>query len=235
MGGVVWRDGITVHPGSVQLIGIPELTDRPFGFCGNDFTLFNELDDDIIQQVDDSTHAVGSWLQSMGYRGAFGVDFLLVDGVPLFTEVNPRFQGSTHASAQLSIEQGEACILLEHLAAVLGVDAPPPRRLAALTKEAAPLSHIVLHARQNCSPFDPKSVLDAALSTDRVCRVDVVAPKHLQLDRGATVARVTVRDSVSASGFELSSEWRRAVQTWVMRDAFAQGGLGYDASDKGHY
>ena len=32
----------------------------------------------------------------------FGADFLISNGVPLFTEVNPRFQGSTAASARIS-------------------------------------------------------------------------------------------------------------------------------------
>ena len=108
----VWHDGVTLCHPSVQLVGIPECTTRPFGYCGNDFGLARDLDDATWVSVEASVIAIGRWLRGYGYLGTFGVDFIVHDGVPLFTEVNPRFQGSTHASSQISREAGESCVVL---------------------------------------------------------------------------------------------------------------------------
>ena len=108
VGATAWHDGVTVHYPSIQLIGIPDCVTRPFGYCGNDFGLAKQLDRRVLDQIESSTTAIGNWLRSYGYRGTFGVDFLVHDGVPLFTEINPRFQGSTHASCQLAIDADES-------------------------------------------------------------------------------------------------------------------------------
>ena len=100
---VVWKDGVTVHHASVQLIGIPTCTTRPFGYCGNDFAAAARLDPRVLNEVDRAAHRIGMWLQTFGYHGAFGVDFLVKEGQVIFTEINPRFQGSTHASCRLSV------------------------------------------------------------------------------------------------------------------------------------
>ena len=125
IGAVAWHDGVTLHPASVQLIGIPCLTQRPFGYCGNDFGAMSDLDPIKFSAMEEAVVRIGEWMAARGYRGAFGVDFLVTEqGPPLFTEVNPRFQGSTHASCQISVERGESCLMLEHVAALLGMDAP---------------------------------------------------------------------------------------------------------------
>src|SRR3984885_1351056 len=125
VGAVVWHDGVTLHPSSVQLIGIPCLTQRPFGYCGNDFGAVAGLAPDQFAAMEEAVVWIGEWMGARGYRGAFGVDFLVTTaGPPLFTEVNPRFQGSTHASCRISVERGESCLMLEHLASLLGMDAP---------------------------------------------------------------------------------------------------------------
>ena len=138
VGATAWHDGVTVHYPSVQLIGIPECVTRRFGYCGNDFGLAKDLDRAILDQIESATVTIGNWLRSYGYRGTFGVDFLVHDGVLLFTEINPRFQGSTHASCKLAIDAGESCLMLEHLAAIMGMPAPRQRPVAELASEAPP-------------------------------------------------------------------------------------------------
>lgn len=125
VGAVVWQDGLTLHPASVQLIGIPGLTARAFGYCGNDFGAVGTLARHQLDAIEDAVMKIGGWLRRYGYRGAFGVDFLMPEnGAPLFMEVNPRFQGSTHASSQMSVEMSESCVMLDHVAAFLGMAAP---------------------------------------------------------------------------------------------------------------
>ena len=138
VGATVWHDGVTVQHPSVQLIGIPGCVNRPFGYCGNDFGRASELDETTLSAIEGSTITIGRWLRSKGYLGTFGVDFLVKAGVPLFTEVNPRFQGSTHASARLSVESGESCLFLDHIAAMLHLAAPAQVPLGAQLSRMPP-------------------------------------------------------------------------------------------------
>lgn len=206
IGATVWQDGkVTVHYPSVQLIGIPECVTRPFGYCGNDFGMAKELEPAIIDEIEDSTVRIGSWLGQKGYLGSFGVDYLIHDGKALFTEVNPRFQGSTHASNQLSLENGEACLLLEHLAAWLGMSPQPQQRLSDRVRQIADLAHIVVHwTGEDDALIDPNRLVLDVLAGRRDGRADVLTNRGLVTRRGAVLARLTVRDRVTTTGFDLS-------------------------------
>jgi hypothetical protein len=215
VGGVAWDDGVTVHHASVQLIGVPGCTVRPFGYCGNDFGAMANLDPVLVDRLERATVTIGNWLRSFGYRGAFGVDFLIAGGVPLFTEVNPRFQGSTHASCQISVEQGQSCLLTEHLAAHLGLPAPRSRPLAEQARESGPFAHLVVHWPHEPAHVDPTPLVDMALCAGGAFRADVLTSPSLQTQTGATVARITTRDLVTTSGFDLVGRLRKVVEAWA--------------------
>lgn len=218
VGGVVWHDGVTLHPPSVQLIGVPECTDRPFGYCGNDFGAMKDLDVSVIDQMQEVTWRIGIWLSSYGYRGAFGVDFLVDGGRALFTEVNPRFQGVTHLSCQLSAEAGESCIMLEHIAALLGLDSPVSRPLRDQVLEGPDLAHFVLHWKGPSPGIVERERLDdALLEWPEVKRTDVTCPPDVMVDPGATMARVTVHNRITCSGFELLDPWASRARAVVMK------------------
>lgn len=203
VGAVVWPQGdVTVHPGSVQLIGIEGCTERPFGFCGNDFAAFSQLEDDLIDSVERSTRRIGAVLHQHGFLGAFGVDFLVHEGVPLFTEVNPRFQGSTHLSSRLSNEMGLACIVVEHIASFLGLcasDGAPS--LVDLARAAPSVAHVVVHQpSKDPGNVDPHEIAgtDGTFST-----LDLALPSGVTPLPGATVARISCPGPVTSTGYEL--------------------------------
>lgn len=217
VGAVVWSDGITVHPASVQLIGIPSCTQRPFGFCGNDFGAMRTLDAGLLKDIESHVREIGDWLRQHGYIGAFGVDFLVSEGVPLFTEINPRFQGSTHLSAQISVERGESCILLDHLAALLRLPCPPSVSLGEYA-DGVDLAHVVVHWKGN----DPRPidgpVLERALAGELpVVRSDVATHPGLMTNPGATMLRMTTRERLTTSGFELRPDWGDAIDRHLER------------------
>ena len=215
IGATVWRDGITMRHPSVQLIGIPECTTRPFGYCGNDFGLASELDNLTLDQLERSVVTLGQWLRSRNYLGTFGVDFLVdARGVPLFTEINPRFQGSTHASSQLSSEADESCLFLDHIAAVLGHDAPPSHSLKKIAHSVTPLAHIIIHWKGNPSQLDSAPLTSALRAQATHFRTDIATKLGVITDTGGVVARVTVRDRVTATGYELLDPWRTVVASW---------------------
>jgi len=212
VGAVVWRNGVTLHPASIQLIGIPSLTTRPFGYCGNDFGAVHSLDPQTLRSIEQHTITIAEWLRGNGFVGAFGVDFLVKDGVPLFTEVNPRFQGSTHLSCEISVELEESCILLDHLAATLGLPAPDSLHLDDY-RRARPSAHLVLHSLADGErALDGSAAVAALRSVGGFRRADVVTEPTLLTDPGATIARVTVDGGVTSTGFDISPKWVTATE-----------------------
>ncbi|HZL05477.1 MAG TPA: ATP-grasp domain-containing protein, partial [Coriobacteriia bacterium] len=215
VGAVAWEDGVTLHHPSIQLVGLPSCVSRPFGYCGNDFARTKDLDGTVLDEIERSTVAIGDWLRSHGYRGAYGVDYVIHDGHALFMEVNPRFQGSSHASAMLDQRADDPCVFVEHMAAMLGFDAPRSRRLRDLVGTAEPLAHVVVHwtgfgAQQVCAP----DLVRAAAMFDAGADVDVAADPAVILHPGAVVARITTRATLTTTGFDLDAGWLRIIEDW---------------------
>jgi len=145
---VVFEDGmLSFHPPSIQLIGIRGFTNRTFGYCGNDFARVKELDREILDALEDLTLKVGKWLARMGYLGAFGIDALFYDGEVYLTEINPRFQGSSHVASLIDVEMDRSDMFLEHMAAFLGLSPPPPVHLREIAAHQREVSQVICH---NC-------------------------------------------------------------------------------------
>jgi hypothetical protein len=212
IGAVVWDDGVSIHPASLQLIGQPSLTGRPFGYCGNDFGALAELDAATVDAIEDGTKRIGEWLRRNGYRGAFGVDYLVKDGVPLFTEVNPRFQGSTHLSAEISVRRDEPCILLEHLAAHLSIDRPERPPLRDYVGAECSRAHLVVHHLGNAPQYlDPHDLISRFIAHPAASRTDVHTRMGLRTLPGGVIARLTVEGRATTDGFDLLPRWEAIV------------------------
>ena len=222
VGATVWPNApreacVTVHHPSVQLIGIPSCVTREFGYCGNDFGVVRDLDRSTIDQIEESTKRIGSWLRGNGYVGTFGIDFLVKDGVPLFTEINARFQGSTAASCRLSIEADEACLMLEHVAAWLGVPMPDSPGLWDLVQRTRDLANVVVH----WTAAGPRAVdapgLASRLRTAEPSELDadVLVPRGVSSNPGSVVGRFTIGRRVTKTGYDLSADLDQVVSEWT--------------------
>jgi hypothetical protein len=216
IGATAWRGGeVTLSHPSIQLIGLTSCTDKPFGYCGNDFGAFSDLDVAVVDAIEASTLTVGRWLVRHGYVGSFGVDFLVHGGVPLFTEVNPRFQGSTHGSCRISVEAGEACLILDHLAALLGCEAPAPTRLRDIVAKLPHLGSFVVHWQDDARTLDVRRLANELRRAPGHLRTDVQAHPDLPTESGATVIRTTVRGRLTTAGFDLRAPWSGIVLDWL--------------------
>jgi hypothetical protein len=213
VGAVVWVDGVTVDLPSVQLIGILDATTRPFGYCGNDFAAVRDLPRSVIETIESATTRIGAWMGGLGYRGTFGVDFLVHDGIPLFMEVNARFQGSSHASSHIARSMGESCLMTDHLSALMGHQPGRRRPLAERVNDAPPLSHLVVHQLDESRAADSHRVVRELAARSGFHHADVVHPPPLQIDHGATVARATFGRSITRTGFDLANDLATALIT----------------------
>jgi hypothetical protein len=143
------------------------------------------------------------------------VDFLEHAGVPLFTEINPRFQGSTHASCRLSIEAGEACLMLEHVAAWLGMPSPETRPLRELVAGTPDFANVVVHwTGPTAQRTDAFALTDRLRQIDDSVRSDVITRDGIVNDPGSTVARFTVRKPVTDTGFDLAGQLDAIIADW---------------------
>lgn len=210
VGATVWNDGVTVHHPSVQLIGIPELVTREFGHCGNDFGAMRDVDPEVIDQVEDSTKRIGRWMGEHGFRGSFGVDYLVHESRALFTEINPRFQGSTHASAQLDIEAGEADLMLEHIAAWLGLPAPSQSTLRQLVSNTPDFAHLVAHWTGSAAArIGTEPMAELARGAAGTVRIELQPDTDIVCEPGSAILRWTARRRFTASGYELLPDVER--------------------------
>lgn len=217
VGATVWHDGVTVHHPSVQLVGVPGCVTRPFGYCGNDFVAAASLDLEIIDEIERTTIAIGQWLRRHGYLGTFGVDYLFHQGRLLFTEINPRFQGSTHASCRLAIESNESCLMLEHVATFLGCGAPPARPLRDRVAEVSPIAHVVVHwTGKSPTRVDPTRLADAVTRHPRGMAAELRVDHRLVTQPGAVAVRLVVRDRITDTGHELCAPWHETIRSWVV-------------------
>lgn len=155
---------VSMHPPSLQLIGIPACTNRRFGYCGNDFARIADFDRSLLNDLEKIVLIVGRWLRKQGYIGAFGIDAILHGGTIYLIEVNPRFQGSSALASSLMRDLDLPDLFMDHIAAFLGLPAPEPVSLADIARNQPPSAHIVCH---NLSTHD--------------CRVELQAPDRLPL------------------------------------------------------
>lgn len=94
--------GTAVAYPSVQITGKRELGSSQTGHCGNDFSATATLAGKLLECVRLQTSRLGSWMAARGYRGLFGLDFVVEErsGRPCVVDINPRWQGSTSLQSQ---------------------------------------------------------------------------------------------------------------------------------------
>ncbi len=118
--GVRTRDYVILGEPSLQVIGQPSLTNLSFGWCGNDFS-GEHLTDHEVEQMRDIQTRIGEWLGELhvggqkGFHSIFGVDYISDGEQVYFTEINPRFLGTTALVADRQQEMGKIPVSFFHL------------------------------------------------------------------------------------------------------------------------
>lgn len=192
----IFRDGrVTLHPPSVQLIGIEGCTRRSFGYCGNDFAAIKEIESGVIVELESITMKTARWLHSQGFLGAFGLDALVHEGQVLLTEINPRFQGSSLLSARLDKRLGRPDLFSCHLAAYLNLSAPGPISLKDLVRNQEEYSQIVMHNNSDV----PVYALSKARGGDDL-DIELLAAGGIAIQPNATVLRAVAARRLTRDG-----------------------------------
>ena len=110
------------------------------------------------------------------------------------------------------MELGLGCLLIEHLAAHLGLDRPSTPPLWEITTSAPKRAHIVVHSTCDVDQsIDPGSLVDAVSVAGNLIRADVLTNPDLRTSPGSTVARLTLDRQVTERGFDLAVELAEAI------------------------
>ncbi|MGH9127194.1 MAG: ATP-grasp domain-containing protein [Acidimicrobiales bacterium] len=202
VGGCVF-DGfeVTLHPCSMQLIGVASFTHRRFGYCGNDFVAVHQIDEAMLGEIDATSRAVGRWLATMGYRGAFGVDYLIVGDRLYFAEVNPRMQGSTRLSCALASKTDHLDICLDHLSAFLGLPPVESLTLADWRAEVPAAAQLIKHnvQRRPVEAGDARAELGLGSSTT----VTLEPSPGVKVEPGGVLWRIEFDHQITTTGFDV--------------------------------
>jgi hypothetical protein len=222
LSGCVFPDGsISCHPPSVQLIGAESMTVQRFGYCGNDFSLIKDLSASALDALHGLLLAVGNWLYHERYLGAFGVDALVRGDEVFFTEVNARMQGSTSMSAQVAQQLDLPDLVLDHVAANLGLGSgyrsPTVREWVSAQPD---LAHLILHNVSNTDVVNvsgnPNIIGNERWALD---------PGDVRINPGGVLGRLIWPGRVTEDGFSIDSDARAIVDS--RRACFA------DATEEG--
>jgi hypothetical protein len=137
---------------SLQVIGQRCLTTYDFGWCGNDFSGVHFEEEELVQ-MRSMQRRIGRWLSELqvgdarGFQGIFGVDFISDGRQVYFTELNPRFLGTTALMADRQRELGRIPVSFLHLLPFLPDVRIDDEFVADYNRSAQPLdvSQLCLH------------------------------------------------------------------------------------------
>ncbi|MCP4602399.1 MAG: ATP-grasp domain-containing protein [Proteobacteria bacterium] len=191
---VVYTNGdVAAFMPSAQLIGIKQCTNRPLGFCGNDFAAVKDLPPSCFDKIESLVEDVGRWLRSVGYLGVFGVDIFVQGDEVFFVEINPRFTASSPGVSILCREMSLTDPYLEQIAAYNDLSLGRWPQLRELVKDMPRLSDIIVYNR---GTGGIRRVADTLSIPEEWKIYEVPSPETTILPNGQ-MFRCCVRDRVS--------------------------------------
>ncbi len=116
----VVSSGVVLGAPFLQISGVKELNATWSGTCGNDYGVELGITAEQRQNIFDQTLAVGELMRGRGYKGLFGLDFMVSDQVQLI-EINARPPASVPTFTQLEHANDEVPLLGLHLLEFLGI------------------------------------------------------------------------------------------------------------------
>jgi hypothetical protein len=125
-----------------------------FDYAGSDYGAYTRLSSSVQKKIRESTLSIGEWVADMGYKGLFGVDFIIHGGEPYALEVNPRLLGTTQLMTELELRHNlYPPSIYWHLADLLDVGREEDESLPQLAQLGeAPLEGFQLLLR-NTQPY----------------------------------------------------------------------------------
>ena len=118
----VYRDQVFMGGLSYQITGEKHLTNFAGGTVGNDFSFRVGISDETYIKIFEQVSEIGGKMAARGYKGLFGVDFILdEDGQVFIIEINARQPASIPYFTKLQLSNNQIPLALLHLMAFLDI------------------------------------------------------------------------------------------------------------------
>ena len=106
--GVIYDGKPRMSRPSVMLTGIPGCSMHRFDYAGSDYAAYRRVSPEGRRKIEEATFQIGEWIAGAGYRGIYGVDFIVHREKPYALELNPRVLGTTQLMTELEEMQSGA-------------------------------------------------------------------------------------------------------------------------------
>lgn len=136
---VIGNDDILYFPGSVQII---QALNNKLLYLGADYIVFQTISLENKMLLKEYSHIIGEHLQTLGYRGVIGFDFLITEKEIMFLEINARFQASTPLLNKALKHQNLPTIQQMHLYAFTNQQLPKQSEIDSLVIPYSMISYI---------------------------------------------------------------------------------------------
>ncbi|MBT5369880.1 MAG: ATP-grasp domain-containing protein, partial [Nitrospinaceae bacterium] len=118
---IVFRGRTRMSYPSVMITGLPGSSMHRFDYAGSDYGAYHRLSDSAREKIRAHTLTFGKWASELGYKGLFGVDFVVHNGEPYALELNPRLLGTSQLMTELELHENPGPPTISwHLAELLG-------------------------------------------------------------------------------------------------------------------
>jgi predicted ATP-grasp superfamily ATP-dependent carboligase len=114
--------GIAVSQPIFQITGLTAYNKNSLGTSGNDYARGGQLTIKQKKKIFDYAKKTGKHMRKSGYKGIFGLDFIVSSGNVDLIEINPRLISSIPVFTKLQIQNGQTPFLFLHLAEFLNIN-----------------------------------------------------------------------------------------------------------------
>jgi len=120
--GCVGKFGIAVSQPIFQITGLTAYNKNSLGTSGNDYARGGELGSEQKKKIFDYTKKIGKYMRKSGYKGWFGLDFIISKNSVDLIEINPRLTASVGVFTKLQIQNNQIPFLFLHMAEFLNIN-----------------------------------------------------------------------------------------------------------------
>ncbi|MDI6791548.1 MAG: ATP-grasp domain-containing protein [bacterium] len=212
----------------LQITGVPECAGHPGSSCGNAWGM--DLPDQAISRTFDITLKVADSIAEDGYRGIFGLDFILhPSGKVYLVEINPRLTNSIPIFTKLQLISAEVPLLALHIMEFLDL-LPVKREIPQRAGNIKSGGQLILHNLEGKTCKVGRDFMSGIyrLEEDQLKRLRegysiedcyaedefliITAPNGKQVNPNIECARIQTRGQILDSNLQVKPELRKMVR-----------------------
>lgn len=107
--------GTAISQPIFQITGLTSFNKNKLGTSGNDYAYAANLSRSVKKEIFSQSQKIANYIKKIGYKGIFGLDFIVSGENAHLIEINPRLVGSIPVFTKLQIQNEQTPFLLVHI------------------------------------------------------------------------------------------------------------------------